>query len=404
MKKTIRIIAFLFAVFMPITSAQNIPNLPIPICSGTAEVISDSIFFFGGANRWAGTIRYPVVYKYDGTSWSLHDSIPDDNVWGMESVVAGNNIYLFAGWPSGGRFVRKYDVINKNWNYLNQSPNTVNYGISVEYVNNHIYLFNTTGSVYEYDLANDTWQAKTPNSTPGYSLSSVAYQDEIYILGFYDSTFYKYTPVTDVWTQLAYPPYKITRCAMEVINDKIYCVGGSPEGNVAPVRTMLGYEVLSDRWTIDEFAIVDERVWMAEVMYNNRFIVLGGFDSTGFAVDIVEEIVPIGPITGLSEQPEQPIEYLLNQNFPNPFNPSTKIKFTIPFVIATPQGRGKQSQLVSLKVYDVLGNEIATLVDEEKTGGNYEIEFIAADLPSGIYFYKLMTSNFAETKKMILLR
>jgi hypothetical protein len=101
-----------------------------------------------------------------------------------------------------------------------------------------------------------------------------------------------------------------------------------------------------------------------------------------------------------------PKTFSLSQNYPNPFNPSTKIKFTIPSVIAR---ETKQSQLVSLKVFDVLGNEIATLVNEEKQAGNYEVEFnshsgTVRNLPSGIYFYTLTSGTFTQTKKMILLR
>jgi hypothetical protein len=93
--------------------------------------------------------------------------------------------------------------------------------------------------------------------------------------------------------------------------------------------------------------------------------------------------------------------FSLYQNYPNPFNPSTKIIFTIPFVIAR---ETKQSQLVTLKIYDVLGKEISTLVNEEKAPGNYVVDFVAANLPSGIYFYKLQAGSFIETKKMILLK
>jgi hypothetical protein len=101
-----------------------------------------------------------------------------------------------------------------------------------------------------------------------------------------------------------------------------------------------------------------------------------------------------------------PDKYSLSQNHPNPFNPSTKIKFVIPSVIAS---EAKQSKLVSLKVYDVLGNEVATLVNEELSPGEYEVTFNsrsgeARNLTSGIYFYTLKTGSFAQTKKMILLK
>jgi hypothetical protein len=93
--------------------------------------------------------------------------------------------------------------------------------------------------------------------------------------------------------------------------------------------------------------------------------------------------------------------FYLEQNYPNPFNPSTTIKFEIPSVLAS---GAKQSQFVTLKVYDILGNEVATLVNEEKQPGVYEVEFDAAKLTSGIYFYQLQAGNFSQTKKMVLLR
>jgi len=89
----------------------------------------------------------------------------------------------------------------------------------------------------------------------------------------------------------------------------------------------------------------------------------------------------------------QPKEFSLSQNYPNPFNPSTTINFSVPY-----------SEFVTLKVFDVLSNEVATLVNEEKPAGVYEVEFNAFGLSSGIYFYKIQTSSFVETKKMILLR
>ena len=98
-----------------------------------------------------------------------------------------------------------------------------------------------------------------------------------------------------------------------------------------------------------------------------------------------------------------PGDFVLKQNYPNPFNPATKIEYQI-----------QEAGLVSLKVYDVMGKEVATLVDEEKFAGNYEVEFSAIggsasggdawNLPSGVYFYRLQTGNFVETKKMMLMK
>ncbi|MCH7770810.1 MAG: T9SS type A sorting domain-containing protein [Bacteroidetes bacterium] len=86
-------------------------------------------------------------------------------------------------------------------------------------------------------------------------------------------------------------------------------------------------------------------------------------------------------------------EFKLFQNYPNPFNPSTRIQYAV-----------SSRQFVSLKVYDVLGNEIAVLVNEEKPAGTYELEWDASRFPSGVYFYQLRSGSFVQTKKMILLK
>jgi hypothetical protein len=88
-----------------------------------------------------------------------------------------------------------------------------------------------------------------------------------------------------------------------------------------------------------------------------------------------------------------PLVYSLEQNYPNPFNPSTKIKYNLPV-----DGR------VTIKVFDILGNEVITLLDEEKAAGSYEFEFNAPNLPSSIYFYRMQSGSFSDVKKMIILK
>jgi hypothetical protein len=110
--------------------------------------------------------------------------------------------------------------------------------------------------------------------------------------------------------------------------------------------------------------------------------------------DGTQEVV--GELTVYLSLPEQ---FTLEQNYPNPFNPSTTIKYSIP-----------TSEFVTLKVFDVLGNEVATLVNEEKPAGSYEVEFSAVvtsrdlSLSSGIYFYTLQAGSFVQTKKLILIK
>lgn len=107
------------------------------------------------------------------------------------------------------------------------------------------------------------------------------------------------------------------------------------------------------------------------------------------------------PVTEVNEDLSFINSYSLSNNYPNPFNPSTSIKYAV-----------SSRQFVKLKVYDLLGNEVETLVNEEKSAGKYEINWNAANLPSGVYFYRLQAGDlstssgrsFVQTRKMILLK
>ncbi len=124
---------------------------------------------------------------------------------------------------------------------------------------------------------------------------------------------------------------------------------------------------------------------------DGRSIVGEGFNiSTG---NVEAFLLDRGSSTSVESQKESPYNFSLEQNYPNPFNPSTKI--TWQSLVAGHQ---------TLKVYDVLGNEVATLVDEYREAGRYEAPFDALKLSSGIYFYKLQIGSFIQSKKMILLK
>jgi hypothetical protein len=103
---------------------------------------------------------------------------------------------------------------------------------------------------------------------------------------------------------------------------------------------------------------------------------------------------PLSELTDIKiEGKDIPTDFVLKQNYPNPFNPSTIISYSLP-----------TRQFVTLKVYDVLGKEISTLVNEEKPAGGYTVQFNATNLPSGVYFYRINSGNYSETKKLLLLK
>jgi len=119
---------------------------------------------------------------------------------------------------------------------------------------------------------------------------------------------------------------------------------------------------------------------------------------------INRKLSPDVVVTNVEDEKEnivnQPTEFVLEQNYPNPFNPTTKIRYRVPNVTLSEV----EGSRVQIKVFDVLGKEVAALVNEEKPAGKYEVEFDARNLSSGVYFYQLRSGDFIQTNKMILLR
>lgn len=118
----------------------------------------------------------------------------------------------------------------------------------------------------------------------------------------------------------------------------------------------------------------------------------GGLPNVGSAFDLDD--LSFGPITGVDDRGHSlPREYTLLQNFPNPFNPLTRIEYAIP-----------HAGYVRLDVYDLLGREVAELINEYQEAGSYRTYFDATELPSGTYFYRLSTGDFSATRKLLLLK
>ncbi|OIP61349.1 MAG: hypothetical protein AUK34_05025 [Ignavibacteria bacterium CG2_30_36_16] len=107
------------------------------------------------------------------------------------------------------------------------------------------------------------------------------------------------------------------------------------------------------------------------------------------------------PTINVHDGNERELSFGLEQNYPNPFNPATKIKFTLPSPF---EGEGRGVRLATLKVYDVLGREIKTLINKELSPGSHDVNFDGRNLTSGVYFYRLDAGSFSQTKKMILMR
>jgi photosystem II stability/assembly factor-like uncharacterized protein len=337
----------------------------------TAENFPDSsklirtIFFFDSLNGFVGG-SYIAHTSDSGNNWVESDI--DSNMVSGFPVYKFNFLNRQFGYACGGRI----DVAGVTWRTTNSGLNWTAQGISADEVFD-IFIF-------------DSLSAITLSGDPE---------------GLY--------PIADLKTTNAGLTWNYTELSFFGLSFNIdfrtYNEGWSASGYKFLLTTNRG-----ETWS--EFETPD-----SAVVYDLQFL-----DArTGYAVGENGVILKLDPtLVGVEEYPTKPDEFILYQNYPNPFNPSTKIKFTIPnSPLSFGEGLG-----VRLVVYDVLSNEIATLVNEEIPAGTYEVEFNAAsnsdegrNLASGIYFYQLRIrgseinsppgraiQELIQTKKMIYLK
>lgn len=385
---------------------SKLPTSQLPLASGAgvATIWNDDVYFMGGATHWWGQTFHQSILTLNDGQWLSVGTIPDDKTWGMIPVRTDTSIYLMDGWNGGAGLLRRYDFNSQNWYYLASSTNWVNWGSTAQIVNENIYLFNPAGHVYEYSINAGNWTEKPMHSNLAFSgIGSVVFNNEIYIIGYRNGGFYKYTPATDSWTRLADPPYQVAGCAVQLYRGKMFCVGGSPTGgpglNQFMYRSVISYDFASDSWAVEPLGISDGRTFMASVVYNDEFYVFGGFDSLALAVQTVEKLEP-RIIVGIEDDPYAliPEKFELQNNYPNPFNPSTTIRFGLP---AAADAR--------LEIYNMLGQRVKVLVNAPLRAGWHSYIWDSRNdggkkVASGVYLYRLTTKDKVVTRKLMLLK
>ncbi|MFA6979186.1 MAG: T9SS type A sorting domain-containing protein [Ignavibacteriaceae bacterium] len=165
----------------------------------------------------------------------------------------------------------------------------------------------------------------------------------------------------------------------------------------AQIRVYVAGQVLSDQYLCNYNAV---NAWTFG--YFDISAAAGQTVEIGFRADAansvwsyiyLDDVSIFTSLTEIEDQKESPQNFTLAQNFPNPFNPTTNIEYSV-----------AQSQNVTIKIYNVLGKEVAVLVNEKKEPGTYMTEFKTNGLPSGLYFYRMKTGGFVQTKKMMIVK
>jgi N-acetylneuraminic acid mutarotase len=398
-------------------------DMEVPRYQHGTCVVNGKIYAIGGENFGNGcnSPGSQWVEEYDPSTdtWSIKEDMPTERQ-GLSISAVNGKIYVIGGSPltCSGELstVAEYDPQSDTWDTTKTSMQVPRHGLSTSVVNGKIYAIGgynysdniALADVEEYDPITDTWTTKKDMPTARVWLSTCVVDGKIYAFGGHGTvppysslkTVEVYDPVTNTWTTKDDMPTWLQNSPASTVNGFMYLFGGSTSPGGSPRTEVREYNPISDTWlTISQ--MLSARVAAHSSELNGKIYVIGGSTTNWPFQPTTTVQVYTPPVTGVEDQGENnPAEFALHQNYPNPFNPETIIKYQIP-----------ELSLVTLKVYDVLGNKVAILVNEEQVVGSYKVEFDATALPSGIYFYRLQVypanggaGNYVETKKMVLLR
>ena len=315
------------------------------------------------------------VYKSDdnGNTWTkVWDAISS----GMNCLYIDQQNVIYVGmnyYDSQGGIFRSEDGGN-TWTNIFELPANI---YEIVKLNNGRILAASYGQIYFSDDNGVNWNS-TSSGLVQATISDIALnqENEIFITtlgyGIYKSIDNGLTWITKMGAGWDFSCLKISS------DGKIYA---ATQGN-----WLYESDDNGDNWFLVNGGLNDSKYILSLEITNSGFL-FAGMDYYGIYKSANKVV------TTLNEENTVPSKFELMQNYPNPFNPSTSIEYSVP-----------SNEYVLLKVYDLLGNEVNTLVNERQSAGNYEVNFDASNLASGIYFYRIQSGSFIQTKKLMLLK
>jgi N-acetylneuraminic acid mutarotase len=387
-----------------------------------------SAFTLGGdyTGSGNGTLQF-MEFDIPGNTWFDMPGLPEA-VRLNEGIKFDGNIYSIGGFNDNSteptEEIYKFSLKNFSWSSAAAFPKKIFYHRLGLHDWNTLYSVggsdetNTLlNNVYYRESGSNVWQEATPMPGDGRADGGFAILDKrmVYIGGFtnsfefpvqVDSVFVGIIDSTDpsniTWeTRTNFPGGPRGRLrAFEWGPSQVLVVGGTTGQGFSPIfNDAWVYDIDTDDWTqFGNFPVeICAYYGGSERLTNNIWsaVVTGGVkigplisDLTYAFYDTLATVSSVETINDLT-----PENFILSQNYPNPFNPSTTIQFSLP-----------EQTFVKLEVFNTLGEKITTLVSEELNAGNYRYEWDGTNLPSGVYLYKMQTTNFSTSKKMILLK
>jgi len=376
----------------------------------------DQVLLFGGYADAADNDE-TWVYDLSDNTWTQKFPDPHPSARRQHSIayIGEDKVVLFGG-DNGADETWVYDLGDDTWaeQFPNPHPSARDAHAMAYIGGDQVLLFgglstNFSDETWVYDLSESTWTQKNPSSKPiARRTHAMAYigGDHVLMFGGDEGSYvfrndtWVYDLSANTWTEQSPAAKPSIRWGPEMAcmgEDQVLLFGGADGGYHDDTWI---YDLSDGNWTLDanttqpsprrEFGIAE-----TSMDGSNYPVLFGGEDASGnndetwtFGGGDYPVSVEITPLPSAV-----PREYRLSQNYPNPFNPATEITYAIP-----------EDVQVTLKVYNVLGAEVATLVDAQQKASFYMVRWDAGNLASGVYFCRLQAGDFNKTIKMILLK
>ena len=258
-------------------------------------------------------------------------------------------------------------------------------------------------NAYRYDIAANSWTQIADMPNDEWACGGAFVNGKFYVVGGVlgtGNTLYEYDPGTNTWAVKTGPPVGVTAATYcTTFNDSlVFTAGGGQVGGYPLLDAVQMYNPVMDTWTFETPLPQAIRYNTARFVSPDKVVSAGGcldYYSPWLSDTYLGTGFPGGGVSVIHPETANPnpVDFYLEQNYPNPFNPATEISYTLP-----------QAGLVSLRVYDILGREVAVLMDGFSTSGTYRTTFDGSQLSSGIYFTRLQAGNHSEFCKMVLLK